>query len=127
MLSITVKIMLFTIENNYNYFSRPISCKPLNFAIFRIYFSLNSMRGQGPLYEACWTNFGPRATGWQTLLYAFRPKGHGLESRSSRHVGPWASPSLTNRASPSLTHRRRSACFGVKFRNIIYAVSGASL
>ena len=40
MLSITVKIMLFTIENNYNYFSRPISCKPLNFAIFRIYFDI---------------------------------------------------------------------------------------
>jgi len=25
---------------------------------------------------------------------AFRPKGYRFDSRSNRHVGPWASPSL---------------------------------
>jgi len=70
MLFITVKIMLFTIENNYNYFSRPIYCKPFYFAIFRIYFSINSMKDQGPLYEGWWANFGPQATGWEPLIYS---------------------------------------------------------
>ena len=48
---------------------------------------------------------------------AFRPKGHGFDSRSSRHV--WTSGKF-------FTH----SClwrFGVKFRHSIRAVSGATL
>src|SRR6218665_2106157 len=34
--------------------------------------------------------------GWRIgTIDAFRPNGHGLVSRSFRHVGTWASPSLT--------------------------------
>ena len=48
---------------------------------------------------------------------AFRPRGHGFDSRSSRHVGTLGK---------SFTH----SClwrFGVKFRHSIRAVSGAPL
>src|SRR6218665_2835576 len=48
---------------------------------------------------------------------AFRPKGHGCNSLSSRHVR-----TLTN----SFTHSCLW-CFGVKFRHSIRAVSGAPL
>ena len=48
---------------------------------------------------------------------AFRPKGHGFDSRSSRHVGTLGK---------SFTHSCLW-CFGVKFRHSIRAVSGAPL
>ena len=56
--------------------------------------------------------------GWRIgWVVAFRPKGHGFDSRCSRHVGT---------LSKSFTH----GClwrFGVKFRHSIRAVSGARL
>ena len=50
-------------------------------------------------------------------FYAFRPKGHGFESRSSRHVG-----TLGKSFTRSFLWR-----FGVKLRHSIRAVSGAPL
>src|SRR6218665_1028473 len=52
-----------------------------------------------------------------SLVYPFRPKGHGFDSRSSHHVGTLGK---------SFTH----SClwrFGVKFCHSIHAVSGANL
>ena len=37
------------------------------FSIFHIYFSRDSLRGQGPLLEAWWATFGLRTTGWEPL------------------------------------------------------------
>ena len=48
---------------------------------------------------------------------AFRPKGHGFDSRSSRHVGALGK---------FLTHNCLW-CFCVKFRHSICAVSGEPL
>jgi len=53
----------------------------------------------------------------EDLVEAFRPKGHGFESHSSRHVGT-LSKSLTR----SCLWR-----FGVKLRHSIRAVSGGLL
>src|SRR6218665_3823865 len=79
----------------------------------RVGFEPATLRMQGtelntePHCPTCW-RFGRVDT--------FRPKGHGFDSRSSRHVGT---------LSKSFTH----IClwrFGVKFRHSIRAVSGAS-
>ena len=48
---------------------------------------------------------------------AFRPKGHGFDSRSSRHVGTLGKSFIHS----CLWH------FGMKFRHSICAVSGAPL
>src|SRR6218665_3917298 len=66
-----------------------------------------------------WVVFSPICEAWWSIgrVDAFRPKDHGFESRSIRHVGTLGK---------SFTHR----ClwrFGVKLRHSIRAVSGAPL
>jgi len=51
------------------------------------------------------------------VVDVFRPKGHGFDSRSSRHIG-----TLGKFFTHSCLWR-----FGVKFRHCIRAVSGAPL
>jgi len=70
MLLINVKRVKFATANSYNYFSRHISCKTVNFCNFS-YIIFSFFERSRPLFEVWWAPFGPRATGWEPLLYSF--------------------------------------------------------
>jgi len=71
---------IFTIANTY------ISVYSVKLSYFHTYL-FNSSRVRGPLYEVWRATFGPRATGWETLVYTYvgwLPLSAWKESR--RHI-----------------------------------------
>ena len=71
-----------------------------------------------PCHGTNGTMVNPAQRRWRIgLADAFHPKGHGFDSRSSRHLGTLGK---------SFTHSCMW-CFGVKFQHSIRAMKGALL